>query len=154
MGGVVRAGGAGIMKPIRRTQMKGSPLCPTEHTEQKALIMWAAGQVNRGRKELANLFAIPNGGARHILTARRMSAEGVKSGVPDLFLAWPSSGRCGLFIEMKRRKGSSTSAEQKAWHQQLIGAGYAVVVCKGVEEAMKQINLYLGGIFDGPPCSK
>lgn len=143
-----------MKRPIRRTQMKGSPLCPTEHTEQKALVMWADGQVNRGRKELGNLFAIPNGGARHIVTARRMNAEGVKPGVPDLFLAWPSSGRCGLFIEMKRRQGGSTTALQRAWHESLRKAGYAVVVCKGVEEAIKNINLYLGGIFDGPPCSK
>ena len=39
--------------------------------------------------QLALIFAIPNGGKRHIGTARKLKAEGVRSGVPDIFLACP-----------------------------------------------------------------
>lgn len=131
----------------------GKNACPGEHEEQKALMIWATAQVGRGRWMLENLFAIPNGGDRHPAVAGKLKAEGVMSGVPDLLLAWPSSGRCGLFIEMKRRKGGRVSTGQELWHGRLRAANYAVAVCKGCHEAQEIINHYLGGCFD-PPCGK
>jgi hypothetical protein len=105
---------------------------PTEHEEQRELVRWFR-QTYKG----VRIFAIPNGGARSPVTAGRLKAEGVSSGVPDLFIpAWK------LWIEMKRTKGGTVSAEQKDWIKYLEEVGYCAKVCKGVEAAKGQINAF------------
>lgn len=114
----------------------------SEHREQTCLMQWAELQ-SGSMPELRCLFAIPNGGWRHPATAARLKAEGVKPGVPDLFLAYPSNGMPGMFIEMKRRTGGRLSPEQQAWRERLSMHGYRVRVCKGWEEAKTEIIDYL-----------
>jgi len=114
----------------------------TEHHEQVTLMSWVDHNL-RAIPELNNLFAIPNGGHRHVVTAQRMKAEGVKAGVPDLFLAYPSGGYAGLFVEMKRRMGGRLSPVQQEWRERLSKSGYLVAVCLGWEQAKKQIIEYL-----------
>lgn len=105
-------------------------MIPTEHFEQRELVMWFR-QTYPG----VRIFAIPNGGARSISTAARLRVEGVCAGVPDLFIpAWK------LWIEMKRQKGGSVSAEQKDWIAYLKGLDYEVLVCKGAEDAKSKIK--------------
>src|SRR4051812_39956800 len=60
----------------------------SEDSQQMALFAWAADNVGR-YPQLAWLFAIPNGGSRHIAEAAKLVAAGVRSGVPDLMLPWP-----------------------------------------------------------------
>lgn len=115
---------------------------PDEHTEQVALFRWAA-LTSRRLPQLKLLYAIPNGGHRHKAVAAKLKAEGVKSGVPDVFLPVPSGGFHGLYIEMKRRKGGTVSAEQKRWIEALGDQGYLVEVCKGWESAVAVIEDYL-----------
>lgn len=106
---------------------------PTEHEEQRELVRWFR-QTHKG----VRIFAIPNGGARSIATAGRLKAEGVSSGVPDLFIpAWR------LWVEMKRTKGGSVSAEQKDWLKYLEEVGYCVKLCKGAEDAKLQIQAFV-----------
>lgn len=123
--------------------MKTYPL-NTEHAEQSALIQWAT-LASATIPELLHLFAIPNGGWRHPVTAARLQAEGVSPGVPDLFLAWPAHGAPGLFVEMKRRVGGRLSPAQALWRERLTKCGYRVRVCKGWEEAKEAIVNYLKG---------
>jgi hypothetical protein len=114
----------------------------SEHAEQATLIKWA--HLNRTAiPELKNLFAIPNGGMRHPVVAAQLKAEGVKPGVPDLFLAYPCNGYAGLFIEMKRRVGGRLSPEQRQWREQLSMSGYRVCLCQGWEQAKKDVLEYL-----------
>ncbi len=114
----------------------------TEHGEQKTLIRWA--DLNAGRYPvLARLYAIPNGGHRVKAVAARMKAEGVRRGVPDLCLPYPSHGYSGLYIEMKTRKGR-VSREQGEYLEFLRSAGYQAVVCRGWVEAAGVIVDYLG----------
>jgi hypothetical protein len=113
-----------------------------ESREQSALIKWAELSTAK-HPELRLMFAIPNGGKRNVITAMNMKREGVKPGVPDLFLAYPSKGFHGLFIEMKKRKGGTVSEAQHWWHQMLSTAGYQVRVCKGWEESRAIIEQYL-----------
>jgi hypothetical protein len=106
---------------------------PTEHEEQRELVRWFR-QTYKG----VRIFAIPNGGARSPATAGRLKAEGVSSGVPDLCIpAWK------LWVEMKRTKGGSVSPEQKDWIKYLEDVGYCVKVCKGAENAKKQIQAFV-----------
>jgi len=95
-----------------------------------------------------NIFSIPNGiwvmggkDPRKYGLINKMKREGLEPGVPDLFLAWPSSGYHGLFIEFKAK--TKLSSEQQALKLKLMEAGYLVVVCHGSDEAIKLVDGYL-----------
>ena len=82
----------------------------TEHGHQCALFQHIA--VNETDPRMKLLFAVPNGGDRRPSVAASLKAEGVKPGVPDLFLpvalryddeqGWCVTRYHGLWIEMKR----------------------------------------------------
>lgn len=123
---------------------KDRRLLPKEGQEQAALMSWCELEMKRGRMpELALLFHIPNGGGRSKAEAGRFKAEGVKAGVPDLFLPVPRGEHHGLFIELKRRDGGRVSREQKEWIAALQEQGYAAEVCAGWEDAAKVLTEYL-----------
>lgn len=86
---------------------------------------------------------------------------GVSSGVPDLAVVVPNTGTRRVyvetldsddsadydqpisrlvFIEMKRKKGGTTSANQKKWIKTLNEAGVQTVVCKGCDAAIEFIK--------------
>lgn len=119
----------------------------TEHEHQAALFKWAS--MNKYKHpELDLMFAIPNGGARHIAVAKKLKAEGVKAGVPDIFLPVPRentrySVAYGLFIEMKK-PGGKIGKRQMPWIDALYKQGYACEICYGWEEAKDVIINYLG----------
>jgi len=127
------------MKSATRTPAR--PI-PTESAEQKALFQWAAC-LSKRYPELCLLHAIPNGGFRHKATAGRLKAEGVKAGVPDVCLPVPRGGYHGLYVELKRQKGSKTSEKQETWLDALSKQGYCATVCKGWHEASETILQYL-----------
>lgn len=104
---------------------------------------WAS-LATKQRPELDMLVAIPNGGARHIAVARKLKAEGVKRGYPDLVLNVARGGYYGLFIELKTLTGR-TSPEQKYWIERLNAAGNYAAVCKGWIAAQDLIQNYLDG---------
>ena len=113
-----------------------------EDAEQATLFTWA-GMKSGQRPELRLLFHIPNGGSRGKAEAARFKAEGVKAGVPDLFLPVARGPYHGLFIEMKRQKGGKVSDAQKEWIAALIDQGYLAVVCYGWKDAAELIEDYL-----------
>ncbi len=114
----------------------------TEHHEQVALFEWAARQSNM-TPELKLLHAIPNGGHRHKAVAANMKREGVKAGVPDVFLPVARYGFHGLYIEMKFGKNAPTRSQQW-WIDQLATENYKVLVCWGFDAARREIERYLG----------
>lgn len=114
-----------------------------EHSEQVNLIKWWAMAHNRFGVAEELLFAIPNGGERNVIVASRLKAEGVRAGVPDLFLAVKRGNHGGLFIEMKKPKGGRVSDNQKTMLQTLSDYGYVTSVCKGWLEAKARIEQYL-----------
>ena len=115
---------------------------PTEHQEQAALFAWS-DWMETVMPELSLMHAIPNGGKRDKVTAARLKAEGVKPGVPDICLPVPRGDKHGLYIEMKRRRGGSVSADQLKWLDNLMRQGYECHVCRGCEEARQVILDYL-----------
>jgi hypothetical protein len=103
---------------------------PLEHDEQVVFVTLFGRLYPTVR-----ILAIPNGTRANIRAAIKAKKEGVSAGVPDLYIpAWK------LWVEMKRRKGSTTSAEQKSWHEYLRGIGDKVIIGKGCDDALDQIK--------------
>jgi len=115
---------------------------PTEDVEQTHLFAWAAWASGR-YPELELMYHIPNGGKRGKAEAARFKAQGVKAGIPDIFLPAPRGGYCGMYIEMKRQEGGKVSDVQQEKILQLTDQDYYVVVCKGFDEAKAEIERYL-----------
>lgn len=115
---------------------------PSEHQEQVALINWWRLAYPKWQNLL---FAIPNGGLRNIVTAKKLAAEGVVSGVADLFLAVPTHSFHGAFIEMKRKKGGRQSPTQRIFEQDITAIGYVYILGQGWENAADAIRKYLSG---------
>jgi hypothetical protein len=133
----------------RVTRPRRKPRVEREHEEQKALFKWAR-LTEKHIPELALLFAIPNGGHRHKAVAAKLRAEGVRAGVPDLFLPVACGIFHGLFIELKA-KGGRTTETQGEWLQALWSRGYCTAVCYGWEAAKDEIEEYLRY---GPPLGE
>lgn len=113
----------------------------SESEEQMSLFRWAG--YNKGAyPDLQWMYHIPNGGKRSITTAKRLKAEGVKPGVPDVCLPVPKGEYHGLYIEMKARKNKTTK-NQDEWLTALSSNGYSTAVCYGWEEAVGVIKRYL-----------
>ena len=131
----------------RRTTTHAARKQASEHDHQKSLIRWA--DLALPGHESALLFAIPNGGHRHKATAAKLKQEGVRRGIPDLFLAIPTDRHHGLFIEMKRaiKKGTPkprTTAHQDRYLAAFAAMGYKAEVCHGWEDAANAVARYLG----------
>ena len=112
-----------------------------EHAEQVAVFQWVAHH-RKGYPELDLLFAIPNGGARNIVTAKKLKAEGVKAGVPDLMLPVARNNYHGLFIEMKVEPNKPTPA-QIEWISKLQVEGYFCCVAYSWMDAVEILKRYL-----------
>jgi hypothetical protein len=124
-----------------RVATKAAMTVPTEHAEQVSLVRWFAMQYP---KLGPRLVAIPNGGARNVIVATKLKAEGVRAGFPDLMLLTPRMGFAGLIIELKRIKGGRMQPEQVEWQTWLNEQGFMAVTCNGFEAARDTIKSYLG----------
>jgi hypothetical protein len=122
--------------------MTDSALNPLESEEQSALFQWARVMETR-IPELRLLYHIPNGGLRDKRVAVRLTAEGVRRGVPDICLPVARRGCHGLYIELKRGHGGRTTPEQREWLESLNAQGYRAEVCRGFDEARAVIEGYL-----------
>ena len=90
----------------------------SEAQEQCTVIEWA--DLNR-----LPIFAIPNGGKRDPKEAAHLKKQGVRAGVPDLFLPIARGNSHGLFIEMKYGANKVT-ARQAEWLKLLKRQGYGM----------------------------
>lgn len=95
-------------------------------------------------------FAIPNGqmiAGNAAQRARYMAAlkrRGLRPGVFDLMVAYPRAGFHGMFLEMKREKGSVTSEDQNIFAYYMKERDYHCVIAKGYAEAVTEVEKYLG----------
>ena len=119
---------------------------PLEDDEQIAFVEWLE------RQSGVKYTAIPNSTYTKSWSVKRRNHRlGLRAGLCDMFvIISPEASQDGLgyaiFIEMKRLKGSTTSAEQKAWIQAINAVGSLQVqayVAKGAGEAIKIISHYL-----------
>ena len=113
----------------------------SEALEQINLIRWCELQKNI-YPGVELIFAIPNGGSRHKLEAANLKRQGVRAGVPDLFLPIAKGKYNGLFIELKYGKNKATD-KQKEWISKLNEQNYYALVCNGFEEAKNEMIKYM-----------
>lgn len=113
----------------------------TEHANQVALFCQCALHFEQ-YPELQLLFAIPNGGLRDKIVAANLKAEGVKSGVCDLFLPVARRGCHGFFLELKVGKNKPTPDQMKFIMAMQV-QGYAAWWFVGWEDAWKALVQYL-----------
>lgn len=124
----------------KTTPKRGAKSSHSEHDLQTACVNWFRMQYS----EYAHLLiAIPNGGQRDVRVARKLKAEGVVAGVPDLFLAVPTSKHAGLWIEMKNGSAGRVSEHQHYMLDALARQGYKGVVCRTFDEFWQIVNSYL-----------
>lgn len=125
-----------------RRPVDGKPVGATEHQEQCAVISWWWRVHQRYNLPHFALFAIPNGGARDVITGARLKAEGVRPGTPDLMLAKPNVRFNGLYVEMKAGDNKPSDA-QREFIAYLEGVGYRATVHWSAASAIKEIEEYL-----------
>lgn len=117
---------------------------PSEAQEQATLFSWARMKLGK-YPELRLLFHVANGGTRDPIEAKHLKDQGVKPGVPDLFLPVARGLWHGLFIELKRQKGGRVSDAQREWLTDLEREGYRAELACGWQEAAEIILEYLEG---------
>lgn len=128
----------------------------TEHGHQAALFCWASmNQLTF--PQVRWLYAVPNGFFGSAGQKAKMKAEGLKNGVPDVFLPVKQYVpnrvvSLGLYIELKipeKKRDiddlAGCSEEQVQWIEFLRNEGYKVYVCYGWEDARDKIIEYLKG---------
>ena len=111
-----------------------------EHHAQAALVRWLAA---RG----VTAMAIPNGARRNPRQAAWLKAEGMIAGAPDLVLAQMAlinGVRRPVAIEMKRANGGRVSVSQERVHYCLVTCGWIVLVCYGLDDAIRQVSHVYG----------
>ncbi len=92
---------------------------------------------------LKGVFAVPNGGARHIATAVKLRREGVKSGVFDVCIPFARSGFNLMFIEFKFGKNNLTNS-QIDFLNLFKDEKTKFEVCWSVWDALDKTGKYLG----------
>lgn len=117
-----------------------SKLTPKEDEEQKEFAAWL--------DETGLLwYHTPNERRASVTELVNLTAQGMKKGVPDNFIAEPRGKYHGLYIELKRSKKSLSrkSPEQREWIESLNEKGYKAVFCYGAEEAKRAVLEYIKG---------
>lgn len=146
--GIVLGPGSPLRKdPRPREPRERAPLKanagPTEHQLQVALFEWIDEPTRQLEyPELAYAFAVPNGGKRMPGVAAKLKAEGVKRGVPDVWLPVRRRDYIGLVIEMKQ-PGRPTTPEQADWLAALARQGWKTALHTTTETATAEILNYL-----------
>jgi hypothetical protein len=124
--------------PMRRQQ--------PEHHDQSIIFAWARLYEDK-IPALRLMFAVPNAARRSPRQAAWLKAEGMKAGVPDIWLPVPMGNAHGLVIELKSQRSDgrwgTVTLEQREWLDLLAARGYTTAVCLGAQEAMRTIATYL-----------
>ena len=91
------------------------------------------------------IFAVPNGGSRNIIEAKKLKATGVLAGVSDLICITPKGEI--FFLELKTQKGIQSDS-QKEFEAAALSAGYGYAVFRSLGEFQYIVRSYLNdGIY-------
>jgi|GEM_PF-3495020 len=124
MGGGMRASYNRYYKPTEAMQCKAlaAYLKLWEHTHPEKRLVW---------------FHVPNEGKRSVMAGRELKSIGLKAGVADYVLIFPSKT---IFVEVKSEKGT-LSASQEEFRKDVESKGYRYVVVRNIDELEKILNV-------------
>ena len=120
----------------------------SEYEEQVEVFMWAESMIWK-YPELWMLHSSLNGVRLYPKQRSEVKKAGAPKGFPDINLPIWTETRykkySGLYIELKREKGSYPTKDQKKWLSALSEQGYYACVCRGSKAAIAIITKYLEG---------
>lgn len=102
---------------------------------QQKIIIWYKNEYQRHGKGL--IFAIPNGGSRNIIEAKKLKSTGMMAGVSDLIIL--HNGKT-LFCELKIEKGIQ-SEKQKEFETKVSNLGFEYKIIRSLQEFELWIQL-------------
>lgn len=111
----------------------------SESITQQHFMTWLKLQFPKVHEVTASF---PNEGKRSLRNASRMKAEGLKKGMPDLGVFYPTKHHPGMFIEFKSPKGKLTES-QCDMLELLAARGYYCCACWTLEAAISEMRGYL-----------
>lgn len=113
-----------------------------ESAHQAQVMEWSRWAYKMGKYPMLSMLHCSLNGVKLSATQARIAkAQGMLSGVPDLFLPLPKNGHHGLYIEMKSEKGRLTENQQ--WFlSNAESLGYKTAVCYSAKEAIDAIEAY------------
>jgi hypothetical protein len=130
--------------PKRKTILPNELPCPLEEAEQVTLAQFLDLMFRDQWCHIPNGGMRPSSfdkdGKRFSVEAKKMKNQGVKSGVPDVFIFRPVKGALGVAVELKRRKGGVVSDDQKKWLKTLSDFGWITFVAHGSDAGIKFIR--------------
>ena len=95
---------------------------------QQKIVIWYKNEYQRHEKGL--IFAIPNGGSRNVIEAKKLKATGMMAGVSDLIIL--HNGKT-LFCELKIEKGIQ-SEKQKEFETKVSNLGFEYKLIRNLED--------------------
>lgn len=119
---------------------------PKEYVEQAALVSWLAIHPKLKKYFLKN----DNEGKRTPAQGNQAKRLGLRRGVSDLFICYPTTAYHGLWLEIKRNKKYTPSEQStETWKAQenfiedMKSIGYAGFFCYGWIDGKNIIESYL-----------
>ncbi len=109
--------------------------------------------------QLKLLHAVPNqglSGKRGVIHTRKLKAEGLRPGYPDLCYPVKSGGYNSLHIEYKTPKGSLQPSQKTMLRDLVKLGGSCCCICKSADIGVEVVAWYLNGADpkSRPPKSK
>ena len=114
---------------------------PTENEIQAAFFRWVDLTANR-HPSLRLVYAVPNGSHKSPAARGLFQRTGLRPGVPDIHVPIPMGRHCGLWLEMKAKRGQLSEA-QKGWIERLELVGHRVEVVRSWTDAANAVIDYL-----------
>lgn len=119
---------------------------PSENQEQRALVKWLSYHPT-----VRNFYCkLNNEGKRTEQQGFNLKLMGLRSGVSDLLIYYPTKTYHGLWLEMKRNKkytksemSTATWIAQEEFLKLVKSVGFAGEFCYGYQAAIKIIDAYL-----------
>lgn len=147
-------GGFNYTGGAQRSLFVSKSVTPPEHIEQVRLCTWIEAtkrlQTDEAMKETLHwIHSIPNGAHVHPATARKLIAEGLKSGILDLSCDEARQGFHGLRVEMKRR-GNKPTPNQLRYMKYLEHINIRREVCYTWQAAARVFIDYLSLTIHAP----
>lgn len=136
------------VKQLMEMRAKGLPIKPRrssrqlEHSLQRSEVSYMRAM---HRDLLGVFFAVPNGQQRTTSQTAWLHEEGMLNGVSDMLLLKPNHSHGCLCIENKTKSGQQRP-EQRRFQQATESAGNKYVICRSLDDFIREVEDYLSNI--------